>query len=82
MLSRVGIRGGLSNTLRYSISNRGIQCSATLRDPDKPQNKLDELFPRVQDFPNHHIGNILISSRASEDLSHVCTLIYRINVPV
>ena len=52
MLSRVG-RGRL---LPFPIRNRNIQCAAILRGPDKPQNKLDELFPRVEDFPNHHIG--------------------------
>ena len=25
-------------------------------DPPEVMNKLDELFPRVEDFPAHHIG--------------------------
>ena len=25
-------------------------------DPPEVMNKLDELFPRVEDFPSHHIG--------------------------
>lgn len=36
--------------------SRSLRLSAVKLDPEAPQNKLDELFPRVEDFPSHHIG--------------------------
>lgn len=39
-----------------SPAARGLKTSVVVKYPDPPENKLDELFPRVEDFPAHHIG--------------------------
>ena len=41
---------------RPLILQRSLAISSVKCDPEKPQNKLDEIFPRVEDFPAHHIG--------------------------
>ena len=44
-------------TARSSILvARNLSLSAIKYDPEAPQNKLDEILPRVEDFPSHHIG--------------------------
>ena len=40
----------------FFIQQKGLRLSAVKNDPEKPQSKLDELLPRVEDFPSHHIG--------------------------
>ena len=38
------------------INSRCLTYSVAKFSPENPQNKLDEIFPRVEDFPAHHIG--------------------------
>ena len=38
------------------INKRCLSLNLTKFSPENPQNKLDEIFPRVEDFPAHHIG--------------------------
>ena len=51
--SRLVFRGCNSGMM---LSKRCLKLSALNFDPEKPQNKLDDIFPRVEDFPSHHIG--------------------------
>ena len=38
------------------VQRNSLSLSAVKYDPEAPQNKLDEIFPLVEDFPSHHIG--------------------------
>ena len=38
------------------IKRRCLGLTPMRCDPPEVMNKLDELFPRVEDFPSHHIG--------------------------
>ena len=51
--SRLVFRGCNSGMM---LNKRCLKLSALNFDPEKPQSKLDDLFPRVEDFPSHHIG--------------------------
>ena len=51
---------------RYSINVNSLSTSvSSIRyGPEAPQNKLDEIFPLVDDFPSHHIGPRRIEAKA------------------
>ena len=51
---------------RYSINVNSLSTSvsAIRYGPEAPQNKLDEIFPLVDDFPSHHIGPRRIEAKA------------------
>ncbi len=47
----------ISRLVASKTASRSLSLSAArLMAPEPPENKLDELFPRVEDFPSHHIG--------------------------
>ena len=55
MLCRIGRRlPVLASNCIYPIHGRSLHRTGVKWEPEK--NKLDELFPRVEDFPAHHIG--------------------------
>ena len=69
---RLTVRG------RYSINVNSLSTSvSSIRyGPEAPQNKLDEIFPLVDDFPSHHIGPRRIEAKAM-----LQELGYNVNMP-
>ena len=47
------------------LKRSSLSTTSSIRyGPEAPQNKLDEIFPLVDDFPSHHIGPRRIEAKA------------------